>query len=228
MRTRGIDISQCQGTIDFDKLPDWVRYVFVKTSEGWNGKDPNRARNLAEARRRGLYPLVYHFSHLDADAHAQIENLWSAIGDTMPLMIALDFEYLAQGLTPQKTVDNLRAEAAEVEENFGRPGDIYTFPWFATSMGTALSSATDLARCGLWMADYSGGETPPDSWHPVTPKPWGPGEWRFAQTSGNNSSIVPGIPGHVDHDIFNGDEQALRVHLGLVPPLPPTVPDLAA
>lgn len=219
-RVRGLDISSCQGHIDFAALPSWVRFMFVKVSEGFNGKDPARAANLAGARARGILTGVYHFSHLDADGHAQIQNLWDAIGDTMPLMIALDFEYLAKGLTVTQAVANLRDEADAVKDDFGRDGDIYTYPWFATSMGTALSSCTRLADCGLWMADLSKGEYPDDNAQPVVPKPWS--KATFWQTSGDNSSRVPGIATPVDHDVFLGSEDDLRAHFGL-----PVLPEAA-
>ena len=65
-----------------------------------------------------------------------------------------------------------------------------------------------IARCPLWMADYSHGEAPAEGSHPFTPLPWS--TWAMWQTSGDKSSRVPGIVGAVDHDVFNGGEAELR------------------
>jgi GH25 family lysozyme M1 (1,4-beta-N-acetylmuramidase) len=97
---------------------------------------------------------------------------------------------------------------------FGRCG-VYTFPWFATSvLGIALEApgVAELAECALWMADYRGGEDPPETWHPFVPLPWT--RATFVQTSGDKSSSVAGINGHVDHDYFDGSEEDLNAFLG--------------
>jgi GH25 family lysozyme M1 (1,4-beta-N-acetylmuramidase) len=60
-RLRGLDISACQGHVDFDALPSWVTFVVVKVAEGETGRDPMRDRNLAEARRKKLHTFLYVF-----------------------------------------------------------------------------------------------------------------------------------------------------------------------
>lgn len=213
-RVRGLDVSQCQGTIDFDKLPAWVRFVVVKVSEGESYKDPTRVRNLAEARRRGLHVFVYAFLRTSQDPDKQAQNLWDAVGEITPSFTFVDFETIADGLAPAAAIAKAVTMTRAVRAMFGRCG-LYLYPWFCTGvLGSALQApeAAELAVCALWMADYRGGEDPAPTWQPFVPKPWT--RALFAQTSGDASSFVPGITGHVDHDYFDGDEAALATFLG--------------
>lgn len=213
-RIRGLDVSAAQGIIDFDKLPEWVRFLVVKVSEGESYKDPTRVRNLAEARRRGLRVFVYAFLHTLQDPEKQAQNLWVAVGEISPSYAFVDFETIADGLAPAAAIAKAVTMTRAVRAMFGRCG-LYLYPWFAQGvLGPALltAEAAELAETALWMADYRGGENPPTTWQPYVPKPWT--RATFVQTSGDASSFVPGITGHVDHDYFDGDEAALAAFLG--------------
>ncbi len=215
MRTRGLDISSCQGLIDFDLLPAWVRFVVVKVSEGEAGRDPMRERNLAEARRRGLHVFVYVFLRTSQDVEKQLANLWAAVGDISPSYVFVDFETLADGITPGEGLGKALAMIKGVQAMFGRCG-VYLYPWFAKGViGLALLAAAgdELGVVALFMADYSGGENPPETWRPYVPPPWK--RALFVQTSGDKSSFVPGIATHVDHDYFDGSEDELNTWLGV-------------
>jgi GH25 family lysozyme M1 (1,4-beta-N-acetylmuramidase) len=213
-RLRGLDVSSCQGRIDWARVPPEFRFVVVKVSEGLAGKDPTAAANLAGVVATGRVPFVYHFFHTAEDAKRQAQNSWDAAGKEMPYRVFIDLETIAKGLSPGAAVDAAILEAEAVEGFFGQPPGIYTYASFARdTLGQALFQRTELARCPLWMADYRGGENPPETWSPYVPLPWT--TWVFAQTSGNNSSRVDGIYGAVDHNIFNGGEAELRAFCGL-------------
>ena len=211
---RGLDVSSCQSLVDFDKLPSWVRFLVVKVSEGETGMDPMRARNLAEARRRGMPVFVYHFFRTGQDAPKQAENIWRAVGEQAPLLVFVDFETIAKGMSATEAVTKCVALVRLVKAMFFRCG-VYMFPWFAKgAIGAAVLAAVgaELGDTYLWMADYSGGEDPPARWNAFTPLPWM--TWTMAQTSGDNSSHVPGIAGAVDHNVFHGDEDAFKAFCG--------------
>lgn len=279
----GLDVAWPQGVIDWDKVPEKYKLVFVQMSNGISGRDPSGPPNLLGARRTNRYAAVYHFFQANQDAVAQIANLRGAIDvatalktirsgaagycveiwqkflgvsvtgkfdaatdaatrvfqgakglvvdgivgprswDTAqfvaehikPACVALDFETLPKGTTPAQAVAVLRIAVSEVQKVF--PGvkiAIYTYPNFALQViGQAFALATDLAdSCFLWIADYSKGEavngkTP---WIVLPFK-----TWMAWQSSGNSSSFVPGIMGHVDHDVFHGSEEELRAFLNL-------------
>jgi lysozyme len=193
-------------------VPDWVHFVVIKVSEGTLGLDPMRKFNMDGAVSRNIPWGAYHFFRSSQDPEGQADRLWQAVGDVMPAFVALDFESIADGLQPRDAVIKALRCATAIEQRFGRPPLLYGYPWFdGHILGSALAATPDIARCPLWMADYSGGESPPDGWHPFIPKPWT--SWCMAQTSGNNSSHVPGIVGAVDHDVYNGDDHRFRVEV---------------
>lgn len=208
----GFDCAWPQGTINWDKVPEKYRFVFVQVANGVKGRDPTGPLNLAGARRTSRLVFAYLFFNAEQDSTAQAENFWQACGETAPACIAIDFETLAKGLTPGAAVDMLQACIAACRERFGGIKIVvYTYPNFAKQVvGSVLAHAAIDAE--LWMADYSKGEQV-DGKKPVLAAPWG--DWKFWQTSGNNSTFIEGINGHVDHDVFNGSEQELRAWLGL-------------
>ena len=204
---RGLDVSQVQGAVDWPRVAAaGFRFVVVKTSEGpW--ADPMARKNLAGARAAGLVDGVYAYARMSLGApEPQVVALWNAMGDTMSsLPPALDLENCPNGTTPAQIVEWAERWILAAEDRFGRAPMLYTFPYFERSMMGALAPASPIIEPTLlWMADYSGGEAPPDGWNPFTPAPWT--TWTMAQTSGNNSSLVPGISWHVDHNVFHGDE----------------------
>ncbi len=218
---RGLDISWCQGAIDYAQVPDEFKFIIVKVSEGVSGQDPNRQRNIDGAHATGRSVGVYHFLRPSQDAVTQVANLWQAIGGTIPdIRPALDLENAPDGMNANDLAAWFLRAADETERYFGVPPLIYTYPWFyrsrvADAVRASASIAERLARCPLWMADYSKGERPADDAGPFVPMPWT--SWAFWQTSGDKSSHVAGIPGPVDHDVFNGDDSAFRAFRGLPP-----------
>jgi GH25 family lysozyme M1 (1,4-beta-N-acetylmuramidase) len=224
-RLKGLDVSAYQGAIEWDRVPADFVFVIVKVAEGETGRDSMRARNLAGARATGRRVLAYHFTHESADPIRQAENLWEAVGEVLPHRVCIDFETIAKGRTPFAAVASVIRIVDAVAERFGSDPVLYTYPSFAQGLGMALSSAARLSTCPLWMADYRHGENPPDLASPYTPLPWR--TWTLWQTSGDKSSRVAGIPSaHVDHNVLNGGESALRALCGLPPAteVPPTIP----
>lgn len=227
---RGLDVSSAQGNIDWSKVPAEYRFVIVKVSEGVTGQDPTRQRNIATAHAAGKLVGVYHFLRPSQDALAQVTNLWRAVGDTMPdIRPALDLESAPDGMSANDLAEWFLRAADETERYFGVPPMVYTYPWFyrgriASAAGASASIATRLARCPLWMADYAKGETPTEGLSPFVPMPWK--NWAMWQTSGNDSTHVPGIAGAVDHDVFNGDDAAFARFRGVPPDAVPTQPAL--
>jgi GH25 family lysozyme M1 (1,4-beta-N-acetylmuramidase) len=216
---RGLDVSSCQGIVDWSKVPAEFRLVIVKVSEGTTGLDPMRMRNIAAAHKAGRVVAPYHFLRPSQEPIGQIANLWKAIGDTMPdFRPALDLESAPDAMTPDDLAAWFLRAADEAESFFGVPPLVYTYPWWYTSRLSRAKGITGelgvrLARCPLWMADYSKGEMPAEGSHPFTPLPWS--TWTMWQTSGDKSSRVLGIAGAVDHDVFNGGEGELTAFRGL-------------
>lgn len=213
-----IDVSSAQGT-----AIDWARVkqagfgaVVVKVAEGATGRDPMALRYLAGARAAGLYTLAYLFVRFNQDPDQQVENLWTAMGDTMPYRFVLDDEIAPVGMSPTSVVDLMRRSADDVQEFAGRPPVIYTARFFTTPLGNALAKASDLARCPLWVAQYLSTVipwVPPPKFQPTIMAPWT--TWTMHQYSGDGGFRVPGIATDCDRSLFNGDEEQFRRFLGL-------------
>ncbi len=71
---RGLDVSWCQGAIDWAKVPAEFRFVIIKVSEGGTGKDPARLRNIQDAHATGRAVGVYHFLRPSQDALMQVQG----------------------------------------------------------------------------------------------------------------------------------------------------------
>lgn len=213
-RVKGLDVSAAQGAIDWDRVPAEFRFVAVKASEGEGYKDQTRLRNMSEARRTGRHVMAYHFFKTLQDAAKQAENFWNALGDTCPIFAWLDFEVIADGLDPAVACERA-VKTCEAIEAYGLRCGVYDYPDHAKRIIVphAKGVAAPLGRRALWMADYRKGEDPAATAAPYVCPPWS--TWTLWQTSGNNSSRVPGIAGAVDHNVFNGDEAAFLAWLDL-------------
>ena len=213
-RVRGLDVSAAQGVIDFDRVPADFRFIVVKVSEGEGYKDQTRLRNMAEARRTGRHVMAYHFFKTLQDAAKQAENFWNALGDTCPIFAWLDFEVIADGLDPAVACERA-VKTCEAIESYGLRSGVYDYPDHAKRiiLPHAKGAAAPLGKRPLWMADYRKGEDPAPNASPYVCDPWS--KWTMWQTSGNDSSLVPGIAWHVDHNVFNGDEAAFIAWLDL-------------
>ncbi len=217
----GLDISWCQGVIDWAVVPAEYAFAVVKVSEGTAGQDPTRAANVAGAHATGRAVGMYHYLRPSQDALAQVQNLWRAVGDTLPdIRPALDLESAPDNMSANDLAEWFLRVTDETERYFGVPPLVYTYPWFyrsriADAVRASGSIGQRLARCPLWMADYSKSERPADGDSPFVPLPWS--TWTMWQTSGDKSSRVPGIGGPVDHDVFNGDAAAFRAFRGMPP-----------
>ena len=60
VRTRGIDVSKYQGTINWTKVAkdSTIRFVYVKATEGTSIQDPMYRTNITKAKKAGLLVAV--------------------------------------------------------------------------------------------------------------------------------------------------------------------------
>ncbi len=223
--TQGIDVSSCQGRIRWAEVPPEIRFAVVKVSEGSRGLDPTRDYNITGARDTGRLVGVYHFASPDAgDARAECRRLWDAMGDTMPdLPLVLDLESKGT-LTGVAVIDWAEEWIDEALSLWAVRPILYTGAYFLDTVAPAAADRVDLARCPIWLAQYSRGYAP---WTPIegkdaprVPAPWT--RWDFWQFSGNidadkrhlPGARIAGIDTDVDRNVFNGDEESLRALCG--------------
>jgi lysozyme len=187
----GVDVSQFQGTIDWKKVRASGRtFAYAKATAGINHGDPTFAQNYAAIKAAGLLRGAFHTFSAGVDGKTQADKFISTIGTLQPgdLPPALDVE-------PQVAVSAsvLQAEIgqwmAQVQAVTGRTPIVY-------SSGVGLQQALGSGTSGdlLWISNY--GVACPTL-------PAGAQKWVFWQYADNGA--VPGIPGAVDLNRFNGN-----------------------
>ena len=129
-----IDVSQYQGTIDFDKLK--VDGVIILAGYGKNHIDPQFTRNASECNRVGIPCGAYWFSYAKTaeEARNEAKYLLAAVKPyRMELPLCYDFEYAS--------VDNATAQGVTVTKEL------------ATSFATAFLS--EIEAGGYWALNYA-------------------------------------------------------------------------
>lgn len=186
----GADVSNYQGSIDWDTVSNYLDFAIVKATEGTGFYDPWFDRNWSEMSRVGVIRGAYHFARPNLDPIAQADYFLNAVqpqsGD---IQVCLDLE-VTGGLNPPALWSWVQAFVGEVQNWTGRSPCIYTSPSFWTSQ---VGNPTDNLDCPLWIAHW--GVT-----RPTVPRAWS--TWTFWQWTSSGS--VPGIAGRVDQDRFNG------------------------
>lgn len=211
----GIDISNHQGTIDYDKVAGaGHQFAIAKCTEGGDWADPKFSANMEAIKALNgdgvrIYPGAYHFARPDirsGRAGGELEGKWFSktllqLGaDTLAnnfLPPALDYEkYNEDGAASNQ---NWVSGFLEVVENeTGRRPMIYTGPnvWMYQ-----LGNTAQFSESGLWEVDYSASGADPDGAPTPMPKNDNTASWPYSiwQWSGGGDSAhagpVPGIPG---------------------------------
>lgn len=214
----GIDVSQWQGTIDWEKVGKAtvdgqpIRFAFVRAACG-EAADPEFVRNVHGALAAGLAVGAYQYG--TGAPHAalglpmsagtgQAEVFLRMVGHAggpkvFALPPVLDLEAWPAKPDRKAILEYLRAWSTAVGHNAwpgGKPM-IYSDPGFWNPLGLPGGQEGDFAG-GVWVADYGAKE-------PENLAPWD--RWRFWQYS--NQGRVDGIDGAVDLDLFDGTEDDL-------------------
>lgn len=131
----GIDVSNHQGTIDWDDVAsDDVSYVYMKATEGKDFVDKRFAENWSGAASAGIARGAYHFFTLCSPGAAQAANFLRVVPtDPQALAPAVDLEY-SGGCSERP--DNatfqreLRTFIETVESAVGKEVVVYAMPSF--------------------------------------------------------------------------------------------------
>lgn len=212
----GVDVHGSKGPVDWRRVRGHgIDFAIVKATEGRTFRDKLFQSHRKAARDAGLLVGAYHFARPSLNSPAQeAANFLGALFEDgrrtqVSELVVLDFEDEKVGRGVK-----LGAWAREfldrVEQRVGRVPMLYTFTSYWTAHGASTST---FARYPLWLADYDGGYT--------VPRPW----TRLTLHQFTSSGTVPGIPGRVDMNRFDGDQAALADLFGATPPsAPPTTP----
>ena len=147
---KGIDISNWQGNVDFNKVKNaGYEIVYIKATEGQHTLDKNFNTNYANAKASGINIGFYHFLHGNENGKTQAEWMYSNIKDKeFQCKIAIDVE-VTDGANAD-TLSQIVCDFAETIKSLtGKEVVLYTYTSF---LGANLNSSID--KYPLWIAEY--------------------------------------------------------------------------
>lgn len=187
--TRGIDVSDWQGYIDYAQVKNaGIDVVYIKASQGDSIVDAYFRTNYENAKANGLKVGLYHFltARSVEEAEQQAAYFTSVISGTSPdCKLAMDFEIFGDLNVEQINQISL-AFLQKVQSLTGKEVVIYSDASNANStFGPELAS-----QYPLWVAQY--GVTTPDT-----------GNWsQYEGFQYSDMGRVAGISGYTDLDTF--------------------------
>lgn len=182
VRTRGIDVSKYQGTVNWTKVAkdSTIRFVYIKATEGTSIKDPMYRTNITKAKKAGLLVGSYHLYSSKTTAYQQMANIRQVIKKKeQDLIPVLDIEGHHSGRLYMERVDKL---LELMEKEYGVCPMIYT----SEKVYKLHFSGKKYAKYHIFIANYRG--TPSVRYT----------LWQYTETG-----RCSGISGNVDFSRFN-------------------------
>lgn len=178
---KGIDISNCQGSINFAKVKaDGVEVVYIKATEGLTFNDPYFNQNYANAKAQGLKVGFYHYLRNNDVAAEAAHFLSVTSGYVADCLYAIDAE---DTCIQNSTVSARVRSFADILISKGLQVCLYTGKYF---YGAYLNET--VKNLPLWIANYGVSD---------------PGVTNYAGWQYSDKGSVNGISGNVDSDTFN-------------------------
>ena len=186
MRSKGIDVSEHQGVIDWAKVAkDGVQFAVIRAGYGreLSQKDKQFERNYAGAKAAGIQVGAYWYSYANSVERGEQEArtcLKVLEGKCFELPIFFDQEYEKSILAlSNKTRTDIVLKFLETVKGAGRKVGLYS----STNFITTKLQANRLTAYPLWLAEYG------SKLH-YTGKVWA---WQYT-----SKGRVNGIKGNVD------------------------------
>ena len=157
MRSKGIDVSEHQGVIDWTKVAkDGVQFAVIRAGYGreLSQKDKQFERNYAGAKAAGIQVGAYWYSYANSVERGEQEAracLKVLEGKTFELPIFFDQEYEKSILAlSNKTRTDIVLKFLEMVKGAGRKVGLYS----STNFIIANLQANRLTEYPLWIAEY--------------------------------------------------------------------------
>ncbi len=199
----GIDVSSYQGNVNWTAVRDAGNsFAFTKATEGTTYTNPYFRSSWAGIHSVGMVRGAYHYGHPGSDPVAQAKYFVNAVRaaggytGSSSLQLVLDIE-TTDGITSSSQLWSwVQSFMAEIHALTGRPGIIYTSPYFWEH---TLGNPTNNLNCPLWIANYGVSS-------PAVPPAWS--TWSFWQYTSTGS--CPGVAGYCDLNYFHGTSTSLH------------------
>jgi lysozyme len=221
VKTRGIDVSHWQGTVDWPQVAESdAKFAIAKATEA-TSIDEQFKRNWQGIQDVGLYRGAYHFARPGTDPETQASFFASVVGPLgfRDLPPVLDLEQ-ADAHDAAYVLDWAQRFVRKAEALFGRRLIVYTGQFWRGALGDPAPDDLFSQR-PLWLAGY----VPEASLK--LPKTWSRWTfWQYADGTGSAAVKIPGLA-RCDQNWFDGDEAALDALCRPDAP-PPPQPSAAA
>jgi GH25 family lysozyme M1 (1,4-beta-N-acetylmuramidase) len=199
----GVDVSYYQQNVDWNAVAAaGYKFAIARHSDGYF-HDPKFQQNWDGIKNAGMIRGVYQWFEPNQDPLRQANELIAAVGMLQPgdLPVMADVEEPGPNVpAPAEYVARLRIWINRIREGTGRDPMIYTGHYYWPQ----YLATTEFSNLPLVHAQYTSRACPniPDAWS----------QWAIWQWSSTGS--VPGIPGNVDLNRFNGTMEQLQALAG--------------
>lgn len=201
MPVQGIDVSNWQGDIDWDKVrAAGTQFAFIKATEGGDFLDPKFRRNWYGARRVGIPRGAYHMLYWCRPAREQ--GAWFVRNvppdpNALPPVLDLEWNHHSRSC-PHKAPPDVALRAIKIilevmETHTGKRPIIYTDVAFHREVLEG-----ELKGYNFWLRSVAA-----EPHEIYRNRPWL--FWQFTTTG-----YVPGIDVPVDRNVFNGSPAEWR------------------
>jgi len=187
----GIDVSEYQGDIDWDKVSTifgehTIYFVYIRATAGKDKVDERFTENWKARKNKRILQGAYHYYRPDENSIEQANNFISTVklkkGDLPPV---LDIERISSIQSLERLKTGLQKWLKKVEKHYGVKPVIYSGSHYFTNY-----LKKEFKDYPLWVANYNRTKIPIRH------------DWKIWQYS--DKGRVKGIDGKVDINVFDG------------------------
>ena len=165
-KTRGIDVSEWQGNINWNQVADSnVDFAFIRVGGYGSGDyqrlDKTYEANIRGANEAGLPVGVYYYSTATTTEQAKKDAQWvieQITGHLISYPVVFDMEdATVEYLTPMRKSQIADAFLSEIKRAGYYPMLYMNTNWYKNEYNMSM-----LAQYDVWIAQYNSSSTPPD------------------------------------------------------------------
>ena len=151
----GIDVSMYQQNIEFNRIPETVKYIYIKATEGVNYVDPAFNKLYSKVKNTNKLYGFYHYFSEKSDPSQQAVDFYNAIKDKSYILIpVLDIENNTWSRSKSEVTDRALQFLKKFKQLSNIDCIVYTYTSFANSY---LDKRLSSYKC--WIADYNNSNT---------------------------------------------------------------------